>query len=526
MKRREFIKTSAPVALMPFFMNGFSIRAYADSPILQALAASATNTDRVLVLIQLNGGNDGLNTVVPLDQYSNLSNARANIMLDATKVLKLTGLNATGFHPKMTGMRDLYNEGKMAIVQSVGYPQPNYSHFRSTDIWLTASDSDKVVESGWLGRYLNEEYPGFPDNYPNVDNPDPLAIQIGAMVSPALHGPEVSMGMAISSATDFYQLVTGTYDPAPNTPAGHEISYIRLVAQQTDKYTIAIKNAASKATNKSTKYPAAKLNPLADQLKIVAQLVAGGLQTRIYVVNLNGFDTHAQQVGVTGGTDNGVHANLLSQLSVAIEAFQDDLKLLNAQDRVLGMTFSEFGRRIKSNDSLGTDHGAAAPLFLFGSQVKGGMIGTNPIIPSSVTVNDNLPMQYDFRSVYASVLRDWFGVPQAELEKVLLKDFQSLPVTTTGIREYSAILPQTDLLQNYPNPFSASTRIRFVSDGKPVYLSVYDLEGREVKVLADGRFSEGEHEVLFEANGLRSGTYYYRLQKGNSQLMRSMVYVK
>lgn len=522
MKRREFIKTSAPVALLPFFMNGFAIRAYADSPILQALATAGSNTDRVLVLIQLNGGNDGLNTVIPLDQYSNLSMARANIMISESKVLKLTGLDATGFHPKMTGMRDLYNNGMISIVQGVGYPQPNYSHFRSTDIWLSASDADKIVESGWLGRYLDEEYPGFPDGYPNTEHPDPLAIQVGAMVSPALNGPEVSMGMAISSTTDFYQLVTGTYDPAPSTPAGHELSFIRMVAQQTDKYTASIKNAANKAKNKSTKYPAAR-NPLADQLKIVAQLIAGGLQTRIYVVNLGGFDTHALQVDMSS-TDLGNHATLLSQLSVAIDAFQDDLKLLGVQDRVMGMTFSEFGRRIKSNDSLGTDHGAAAPLFLFGSQVKGGMIGSNPIIPNSVTVDDNLPMQYDFRSVYASVLRDWFGVPQDELERVLLKNFQSLPVTTTGIAE-STTLPLSDLFQNYPNPFTSSTRIRFVADGKPLYLSVFDLEGREVKVLANGRLSAGQHEVLFEANGLRAGTYYYRLQKGNAQAMRSMVLV-
>jgi uncharacterized protein (DUF1501 family) len=522
MKRRDFIKTSAPVALLPFFMNGFSIRAYADSPILQALATAGTATDRVLVLIQLSGGNDGLNTVIPLDQYSNLSMARSNIMIAESKVLSLDGLTATGFHPKMAAMRDLYNKGMMSIVQGVGYPQPNYSHFRSTDIWLSASDADKIVESGWLGRYLDDEYPGFPDGYPSTQHPDPLAIQVGAMVSPALNGPEMSMGMAISSTTDFYQLVTGTYDPAPSTPAGHELSFIRMVAQQTDKYTVSIKNAAAKAKNKSTKYPSGR-NPLADQLKIVAQLIAGGLQTRIYVVNLGGFDTHAMQVD-TSGTDLGSHANLLSQLSVAIDAFQDDLKLLGVQDRVMGMTFSEFGRRIKSNDSLGTDHGAAAPLFLFGSQVKGGMIGSNPIIPNSVTVDDNLPMQYDFRSVYASVLRDWFGVPQDELESVLLKDFQSLPVTTTGIVE-STSLTGADLMQNYPNPFTSSTRIPFMSDGKPLYLSVFDLNGREIKVLADGRFAAGKHEVLFEAGGLRAGTYYYRLQKGNAQAMKAMVLV-
>jgi len=157
-------------------------------------------------------------------------------------------------------------------------------------------------------------------------------------------------------------------------------------------------------------YPTAKTNPLADQLKIVAQLIAGGLKTRIYVVNISGFDPHSYQT--TGGNGSPTpHGTFLGQLIVALNAFQDDLKLLGVHDRVMGMTFSEFGRPIKSNSRAGTDHGAAAPLFVFGSNVVSGVLGTTPDIPTSVSPEDNVPMQYDFRSVCASLLKDWFCVP-------------------------------------------------------------------------------------------------------------------
>ena len=219
MKRRDFFLKAAPIVTLPALINGFSFRAFAGSPMMQALSNSVL-TDHVLVLIQLNGGNDGLNMVIPLDQYSNLSTARANILIPDTQVLPLSGITGTGLHPAMTGMQQLYDDGKLNIVQGVGYPSPNYSHFRATDIWLTASDSNQVLDSGWTGRYLNYEYPNFPTGYPNATMPDPLAIQIGSSVSLALQGPAASMGMAISDPTSFYNLINGIQDPAPNSPAG------------------------------------------------------------------------------------------------------------------------------------------------------------------------------------------------------------------------------------------------------------------------------------------------------------------
>ncbi|HTL06714.1 MAG TPA: hypothetical protein VL307_00610, partial [Chitinophagaceae bacterium] len=193
MQRRDFLKTSIPTAtILPALIGGFSVKAYsADSPFMQALMGAATDTDKVLVLVQLNGGNDGLNMVIPIENYGDYYNARTNIAIPQNKVLALNGNNKTGLHPSMTGMQTLFNEGKLAIVQAVGYPSPNFSHFRATDIWMSASDANTEVNSGWTGRYLANEFPNYPNGFPNSAMPDPLAIQIGSITSLALQGPAV-----------------------------------------------------------------------------------------------------------------------------------------------------------------------------------------------------------------------------------------------------------------------------------------------------------------------------------------------
>ena len=228
MKRRDFLKRVAPMSLIPFAINGQPIRAY--GKLMGAEAEDFVETDNVLVLVQLNGGNDGLNTLIPLDQYTNLSTARPDVLIPESKVLPLSGTSVTGLHPAMDKMQGMYKDGKMHILQNVGYPNQNYSHFRSTDIWLTGSDSDEVIESGWLGRYLSEEWPNYPNGFPNEDMEDPLAIQIGSLVSPVCQGLAVNMGFAISNPTNYYQLLTGTYDDTPNTWAGKELDYLRTVA--------------------------------------------------------------------------------------------------------------------------------------------------------------------------------------------------------------------------------------------------------------------------------------------------------
>ncbi len=530
MKRRDFLKTTAPFATLPVLLNGLPIHALGSPDTMNVLSKAFVNTDHVMVLIQMNGGNDGLNTVIPTDQYSNLSKARSNVMIPLAKALVMDGVDGTSLHPAMTGMRNLFNDEKLSIVQSVGYPNPNFSHFRSTDIWHTASDSDEALHSGWVGRYLSHEFPNYPMGFPNSDMPDPLVLQIGSVVSTVCQGVSVNMGMAISDPSAYYQLVTGNYTPSPKTNAGKELDYIRQVAGQSNEYGQAVKTAGEKGNNKSTKYPTAGENSLADQLKIVAQLISGGLKTRIYVVNINGFDTHASQVSATGGTETGNHANLLSNLSNAIDAFQDDIELLGLKDRVLGMTYSEFGRRIMSNFSLGTDHGAAAPMFLFGTSVKPGILGDNPTIADTVAVNDNVPMQYDFRSVYASVLKDWFCLENTEVDSVMLKTHQTLPLLkdtcNTNSSTRNELRKSGDAyVMNYPNPFSHSTTIRFESTGGHILLQVFNPQGQIIDTLVDSEVPVGEHSVAFTANNLAPGTYFYRYQNGEIQQTKPMILV-
>jgi len=245
-------------------------------------------------------------------------------------------------------------------------------------------------------------------------------------------------------------------------------------------------------------------------------------------VSMGGFDTHAGQVN-GGNPLTGNHSALLKQVSDAITAFMADLKFLNVSNRVLGMTFSEFGRRMQSNGSLGTDHGAAQPVFLFGEAVKQGILGKNPIIPGNTQAIDNVPMQYDFRSVYSTILRDWFCLPPDEVETVLLKNYQYLPVIKAtacnmNIEELNAL--GDNLIINYPNPFVSSTTINFKSAGGHVLIQVFDTIGRKVATLADQPYAEGTYSIPFNGSALASGVYYARLQNGPLQQVRPMLKVR
>lgn len=532
MKRKDFLLNTIPAAaILPEVIDGYSVKAFnANSPLVQALMRGTTLTDHVLVVVQLSGGNDGLNMVIPVADYSNYFNARSNIAIPQNRVLNISGVTGTGLHPAMTGLQSLFTEGKAKLVQAVGYPQPNFSHFRATDIWMSASNSTQEVYSGWAGRYLNYEYPNFPNGYPNPDAPDPLAIQIGSTTTLTTQGPTVNMGMSITNPTTFYNLVSGVTDPAPNTPAGKELSFIRTVNQQTQKYAAVIRTAANNVPTQGT-YPSN--NSLADQLKIVARLVKGGLKTRVYMVSFGGFDNHSVQVNAAD-TTTGTHATLLQRVSDAIKAFQDDLKGLGVEQRVIGMTYSEFGRRIKSNSSVGTDHGAAAPMFLFGSSIEAGMLGVNPTIPASATVNDNVPMQYDFRSVYATILEKWFCLDKTIVDSLfppnINAQLQSLPILKAGVCSGITPPPTTTgdkVIWNYPHPFTHNTEITFKTQGGHTLLQVYDTLGRLIATLVEKEYTgPTTDKITFVATGLPTGIYYARLQNGVSQNVWPMMKVR
>ena len=508
--------------MAPTLIGGNPIHILQDHPLLDsALLATSTN-DKVLVIIQLSGGNDGLNTVIPLSEYSNYNNARTNIAIPENKVLKLTGVDATGIHPAMTSLQNLYADGKLNIVQSVGYPKPSYSHFRATDIWMSGSDSDEYLNTGWAGRFLNYENPGYPDNYPTKEKPDPLAIQIGSLASLTCQGPAVNMALSVSDPSSFYNLIDGTNATVSNTNSGYELSFLRGVAKQTNLYTARIK-AASDSVTKQVTYPN---NSLASQLKIVARLIKGGLQTKVYMVNYGGFDTHAGQVVATD-TTTGTHANLLKVLSDAVAAFQSDMSGLEIEDRVIGMTFSEFGRRIQSNASGGTDHGSAAPLFLFGKNVRGGVFGNNPTIPASVTVNDNIPYQYDFRTVYNTILQNWFCVNDTGQTEVLTKTYPILPLinaSVCGVNDSNSAFSKEALIYNYPNPFTNFTKIDFKTKGGHTILQLLDGSGSVIKLLVEATYNyAGMNSYNLYGSGLMPGVYYVRMQNQDKVSVKAII---
>jgi uncharacterized protein (DUF1501 family) len=526
LNRRQFLIRSSGAVSLPILLNGLPLKAF-DGPQLQRLFNTQEETDRVLVLVQLNGGNDGLNTVVPLDQMSTYTSVRPGVAIPENKALKLQ--NDAGLHPSLAGFKELYDENKIGIVQGVSYPNPNQSHFRSNDIWMSGSSADQAESTGWMGRYLNGVYPNYPDGFPNTTMPDPVAIQMTAVVGLTLIGLQhQAMGIALQDPETFYSLISGNDTPGSDLPSARyakdNVIYAREIQVKSMEYSTVIKAAADKADN-LVEYPTT--NRLADQLKIVARLIAGGLKTRVYVVQHNGFDTHAAQVDADDPT-MGAHANLLAQFGDAIKAFQRDIEALGLAERVVTMSFSEFGRRVASNLSLGTDHGTAAPMFFVGAPVEQGIRGTSPDLED--LDNNNLKMQHDFRQVYASVLQQWFGADPSVTRDVLFGDFSTVKVIkgggTSSVQETKAA--STFALHAVaPHPVRGETTITYeLHTSGTVRIDVFDNLGFHVATVMNAEQAADSYQVPFNAGSLPSGTYYVQMRIGRESVAQPMIVVR
>lgn len=517
MKRRSFIKRSS-IVTAPLIFSGIPVSAVTKNAFSSFLNP---DSDRILVLIQLNGGNDGLNCVIPRDQYDNLAVVRPQVILPENSIIPVT--DTVGFHSEMNGMKQMYEKGNLNIVQGVGYPNQNRSHFRSSDIWQTGSSATTFLNTGWIGRYLDTFYANYPEDYPNADCPDPFALTIGSSVSETCQGMSGNFSLAVVDPENLNQLSTPVNNNVAAGCYGDKLGFLTKTIEQTNAYGSIIKTADDLGSNASNLYN--EDDTLAQKLKLVAKLIKGGLRTKIYVVSLGGFDTHADQV-VEGETTTGVHAQLLKSLSDAVYAFQEDLKALEIDHRVVGMTYSEFGRRIRSNFSNGTDHGTAAPLFVFGSCVLPGITGDNAEISRDATIEEGLPMQHDFRSVYGSILTDWFEVEEDIVRDILLGDFQKLDVLNL-CPTISATEKVPEMSLNvFPNPFENTTEIGFESKSEHIKISVFDAIGSEIKVITNRKFQAGKHSVKFEAHGLPPGSYFFRIQTESGQKTKRMVKVK
>lgn len=362
--------------------------------------ALADTGDRVLVVVQLSGGNDGLNTVIPYAD-PNYYRLRPTLGVPRDQVRVLDA--SLGLHPNLEPLRQLYQEGQLTIIPGVGYPNPNRSHFRSMEIWHSAQP-ERMERTGWLGRYL--------DTLPTSGSIP--ALNFGDAVPRSLQGETARVTNLLSP--DNFQIQTDSRYPGDRaaklatlrnihaTPSEHAVlDYIRQTTVQT-MVTIEELQRLSQGYLSSVTYPQTSF---ARGLQWIARMIASGQNTRIYYIAVGGFDTHAVQANQ--------HANLLRTLAEALFAFSRDLEEQKAADRVLTMTFSEFGRRVRGNGSGGTDHGTALPMFVLGPRVRGGVSGQHPSL-EDLDSNGDLRFQVDFRSVYAAVLRDWLG---ADPERIL-----------------------------------------------------------------------------------------------------------
>ncbi len=397
--RRDFLKTSSLIGL------GASVPTFLARTALATQPNGATSSDdTILVVVQLTGGNDGLNTVIPFAD-ENYYKLRPTLGIAKDRVQKIN--DSLGLHPSMDGLAGLVEDATLAIVQGVGYPNPSQSHFRSMDIWHAASMADTFTE-GWLGKALkqvnapafhlaagNESSPlaldGAPARAPSITSLEDFQLKMTA----ASKSDKQSQKAVIQSASEASSRQPGLLDFVQRTALNTYASSDRLQAI---------------GNNYQPKVPYPNTG-LAERLKLAAQIIDAGLGARIFYVSIGNFDTHANQANA--------HANLLGELSGALTAFYKDLSARGHQDRLMIMTFSEFGRRPYENGSRGTDHGTSAPMFLIGNKVKAGPIGQHP----SLTERQfgNLKHHIDFRSVYAGVLDHWLGVDSA---KVLGKKFK------------------------------------------------------------------------------------------------------
>lgn len=374
---------------------------------------------KVLVVVQLSGGNDGLNTVVPYadDAYNK---ARPNLRQEANKVLKIDSYLA--LHPNLAPVKSLFDVGQMAIIQGVGYPNPNRSHFRSMDIWHSAAPDKEVITSGWLGRYFDNSCPGCdPQVGVALGDSMPLAMK-GERVLPLsferpdnyrYNGPDRKRYAELNTA-DAPATQPGIVKPSKKievVTADKQLDFLTRTAMDAQVSSDTILRITGEYTS-SAQYPG---NEFGQGLRTIAAMIAGGLPTRVYYVALEGFDTHANE--------RNRHDQLMTQLANGVNAFWKDMKTTGNAERVLMVTFSEFGRRVQQNASGGTDHGAAAPMFLFGPAVKEGIVGKHP----SLTQLDQGDLRYgiDFRSVYATVLQEWMDTPS---KPILGVQFPTLPV--------------------------------------------------------------------------------------------------
>ena len=529
MKRRNFIKLTSSASALGLFPYEITSALKVAEDFLDC-----NITNRKLVLINLAGGNDGLNTVIPINNYDLYSNLRPTIRIPNTGSNSFINLDSTlsenqqlGLHPALIGLKNIYDEGVLRILQSVGYPSQNKSHFASTDIYNTGNDGNSWLnggDSGWIGRFMESYY------YNLFESSYPLGVEIGSKSgSLGFHG-EAEHGLAINiegqDASGFYSVLSGLGglppEYIPDSHYGTELQYIIENDQLSNIYSEAISNAFNNGSNIATYQD----TDISNQLKTVARLISGGLQSKVYMVKLGGFDTHFSQIQSENDIA-GRHTELLAELDGAISQFMEDVQSQGFQDDVVGLTFSEFGRKAKENGNLGTDHGEIAPMFVFGAPVNGGVSGVNVDL-TEASEDNNWQIQtylYDYRQTIGTLLQDYLGADDQAIDATFFDHTNNESFSDNKIDElirpefsvaencYTNTLTNDEVVSKLfsvsPNPFNNAILIGGYSYSGDIEYKIYDLNSKLIK---EGKTLIDEPIII---DGIMNGIYLITLKYDN-----------
>lgn len=526
MKRRTFVRnttlTAAAAISAPAVLKAKRFLEFTPNEKIASF-----DNDNIVIIIEMFGGNDGLNTIVPAydDEYYKIRPQLA-IPKNIAKQFQNTDIY---LNPNLVtgivnnGLMSLLETGRLAIVQGIGYVPSNLSHFRSQEIWYSGyntSDPNERLLDGWLGRYIESKLPGFPTTIPQ----HPIAIQIGASLSMLLKAPNGDMGIALTDPDSFFNLGAGlTPVEGFRTVAGNydsEFNFVRAIAEQSEVYSKEVKKAYDAGKS------AVKINyssGLSQQFKLISQLIAGGLKTKVYYVKLSNFDSHAQQQNAD--FVNGQHPTLIGQVARGISEFLDDAMKQGWADRVVGLTMSEFGRRAYENGSRGTDHGAGSVQLVFGNYVNAGYYGEKPDL-TKLDEDGNINMQFDYRRTYTDFLQTWLGATSDDTTALFKQSFMPLGLLKsrqTSVENDIEIRNGSQVLVS-PVPSQGNVNISFTL-AKPgmADVSIYNEMGTVQQVVHAGFMEAGNYS--YPVHIKLPGTYFCSVLINNRRYSSKIVII-
>ncbi len=529
MERRSFIKNSVYTTAAASVLNSSFAKPTDKDKKLFLEFENNNNTaiseeefladDSIVIILDFSGGNDGLNTVVPVfdDNYHKL---RPRIRIAEEDAVRFGSSNLY-LHPALSknsfagGFLNLLDRGNLAVIENVGYENPTMSHFRSADIWesgIITLDPKFSFNDGWLGRFFANKMP----SYPNVLPPHPLAISLEGKVPLVFRSGKGNMGISMNNPENLKNFGNGL-TPVENLLQtvdrySNEYNFIHSIARQSELYSSAVYNAYSKGYNE-LEYQG---DNLGNKFKLIAKLISGGLKTKAFFIRIGGFDSHVQQMREVLA---GQHPQLLQSISDSITRFVGDATAQGFMNRVTILTTSEFGRRPADNGSKGSDHGAASSIFLVShfDNITGGRIGDPPDL-SNLDNNGNLGAEFDFRRIYADILRVWFRATAEEVTEVFGEEI--LPIGVLKPRIINSVFQTTPIKDEclvYPNPNYGSAKFKFkLTENSVIDLKIFRINGTKYSDLYNGYLYSGENS--FDINIKESGNFIINIQLANQTI--------